>query len=298
LVTIEFGDTTNSSSPKAEGGIFVEKLGGYLGAYVGHLDTQQKRIRDLETYYIEQNPVDIFYARKNFGVAINYSRDVQNNVAFDQGQKTLGSRIGYHNEWLDMYLVSTWIGKSQKAHADKLATKLPGLQGGMEFSLDKYFFFVEGAWSKSVQNITTPVSRLGSDVEIVTGEGGVLDRSFGQEGRELYYGISLKYDRVKKHIYSTTTMTLPFVVGLQQQLSDWLRVRASLSQNFLVGYTRDQTQNPPANRRDSVRNNTTAAAGASFMYQNFELAGVLSAATSGDLNASSFLANASLSYSF
>jgi hypothetical protein len=297
-LTAEWGDTQNSSSPKAEGGIFLEKFGSSVGVYLGHMDTQQKRLRDLESYYLEQNPVELFWARGPLGASVFYSRDRQNNVAFDQGQKTLGGRLGFSREKFEFYTSVNVVGKSQKTFESKQQTKDPTFTFGAEYGGDNYHTFLEASHAKTIMAIATPISKLNAVVKVETLEAGVTDRSYSSEDRLVYYGLSFKYDRVLKHIFKITNVTLPFVLGFEQKMNDWFIVRGSLSQNFVLGYTRDQTQTDPANKRDSVRNNTTAAAGVTLLYKEFELSGVLTGATTGELNANSLLGSASVNYRF
>lgn len=297
-LTAEFGGNSNNGEPKAEGGIFFNKLGGTLGLYMGHINPYQKRLRETENYLLENNPVELFFAKDKVGASFYYSRDSLQSSAGDRGQNSVGARVGYAGEKLEGFLTLEIKSDSQKTSIDKYKTEFPSFHAGAEYDLGGIYAFAEANMIRAEADIATPVVRRGADLNLATYQAGFVDRSFSNETTDIYYGLSAKYDLLTKHIFKVYNLTLPVVIGVESSLAEWVSLRASLTQNVLLGYSRDQTAAAPANKRNTVANNTTAALGAGFFVKGFQIDGVAEAGTTGDLNASSLLGRASLTYSF
>lgn len=294
--TAEFGDTSNSGSPKAEGGLLLKKMGGKGGLYLGHMHTNQGRLRDSEGFYLEDNPVELTYGKDTWGSSLYYSKSkVQTS---GKSQSTLGTRFGISNESYELFLSLDLWAESKRSDAYYYKMFFPGVNLGFEKNLGDYYLFFESSYTKTRQDITSPITKTGAPVMLNVYEGGIQDLTLSNGKRKVYYGVSLKYDVLSKDIYSNYNFTAPLVIGIENVVIDWLTLRASLTQNFILGYTQSQTLTAPGNKRDTIANNTSAALGASFKFKEFELDGYAAGSTTGDINGNSLLSKASLTYKF
>lgn len=294
-VAFEFGPTgQGSTDPKAEGGIYRKYSDATMALYLGHHDESQAFARTLTTYPLQTNPLQFFYGKANWGFTVGLSNTdkkttkekettVFGGFGMDVGDMTLGANLQL-------------IANAEKdvAGATKKYTGAPLA----EVSMIKYFgdnylhaglsyadMKAEGATDEKIKN-------LGAEV-------GFVDRSLKNATRDLYYGIALAYadlDREGKHL---KVMTLPLSIGVEHNLNTWAVARASLTQNFLLGSTKNEIgTTAPADETDSIANNTTVSAGLGFNYSNVTLDGVLSASKTGDVNGNAVLANAGVTYKF
>ncbi|MCO5142340.1 MAG: hypothetical protein M9962_04525 [Oligoflexia bacterium] len=293
--TAEFGGTTNTASPKAEGGLFVNKMGGTFGVYLGHMNTIQSRLRNPEGYYLENNPVELIYGTGNFGASIYYARDNKQTTA--QKQQTFGLRAGYDAGNLEVFTTIDLFATSFKSATADYKRKLPTFNLGAEYDFNKIYIFSDVTWAKSKQDIAAP-AKNDAPYDSFTAELGAQDRTLSSGPRMFYYGLSVRYDTLTKDKKKNESFTIPVVFGIEQDLNDWSVLRASLTQNFLIGHTKDATATAPNNKKDTIANNTTVAAGAGVKYKGFTLDGLLAAASTGVLNANSVLTQASLTYNF
>lgn len=302
--TAEFGGTGNTSSPKAEGGLLVNKFGGKFGMYVGHMNPMQSLLRTGESYPIEQNPVEAFYGTGNFGASVYFSRNNKETTA--EYQRTLGMRLGYDAGNLEVYASTDVLANADKSATADYARKFPTIMAGAEYAMGDIYLFGEAAWLKSRQDVaafgTAPNNVPASNdakVDSRVFEVGAQDRSLSAAGRTFYYGASFKHSTFDKVGKKTVVYSLPVVAGIEYDLVEWATIRASLAQNFVIGNTKDGTLAVPNNeRKDNIANNTTASAGAGLKWKGFVLDGLFAAASTGNFNGSSFLTRAALTYNF
>jgi hypothetical protein len=292
--TAEFGNqSTNPSAPKAEGGMLIDAVGGKLGFYLGHMSTMQYRMRAGESYYNEQNPVEVTYGNGVWGASAFYSKSDKNTTA--EGQTTAGIRLGAQMDKLEVYATIDAYARSKKNAGAKYKSN-PAVNVGAEYEMGDYYLFGDLTYVKTKQDIT---GKTGADYDAKTVEIGAQNhKQFSVAGRTFYFGLSAKYDIFEKQNNSIYTFTLPLVAGMEYDVTDWAVVRGSITQNFLLGHTKDQTAASPLNGKDTITNNTTVAAGAGFKFKGFELDGLLAAASTGAINGSSFLTKAALTYNF
>ncbi len=294
--TAEFGGTANSDSPKAEGGLLLKKMGGKAGLYLGHMNSTQSALRDSEAYLQEENPFEITYGRGVWGAALNYSRSNKNTTI--KGQKTLGARFGLAEKTWEVFTSVDFVGQTRKSASNSSKLKYPAVNLGGEFKAGDLYFFAEGTYARSRQDITSPITKGGAEVDKKVWELGVQDLSLSNKDRTFYYGASLKYDVLEKDVYAQYNFTAPVVIGIEQAVADWFKARASLTQNLLIGYSKDTTLTAPSDRKDTVANNTSASAGVAFTWKGFDLDAVVTGSTSGEISGNSLFTRASATYNF
>ncbi|NUM88624.1 MAG: hypothetical protein HUU37_05425 [Bdellovibrionales bacterium] len=294
--TAEFGGTANTDSPKAEGGMLLKKAGGKAGIYLGHMNATQSALRDGEGYFVEENPFEVTYGRGVWGASIHYSRNKKNTT--NKGQKTLGARFGVAKTNWEVFTSVDVVGEAAKSASSESKLKYPSVNLGGEYQWGDLYLFTEGTYARSRQDMTSPVAKNGVGVDKKVYEAGVQDLSLSTKGRTFYYGASLKYDVLEKDVYSQYNFTVPVVIGLEQAITDWFKARASLTQNLLLGHTKDTTLTAPSDRKDTVANNTSASAGVAFSWKSFDLDAVVTGSTSGEISGNSLFTRAAATYSF
>lgn len=292
--SVEFGNqSTNPAAPKAEGGMLIDALGGKLGFYVGHMSSMQYRLRAVESYYNEQNPIEVTYGNGIWGASVFYSKSDKDTTA--ESQSTAGVRLGAQMDKLELYATIDAYARSRK-NANTRYKSNPAVNLGAEYDMGSYYLFGDVVYSKSKQDI---VGKNGADYDMKTFELGAQNhKQFSAAGRTFYFGLSARYDMFEKQNNTVYTFTVPLVAGMEYDVTDWAVVRGSVTQNFLLGHTKDQSAAAPLNGKDTITNNTTVAAGAGFKFKGFELDGLLAASNTGAINGNAFLTKAALTYNF
>ena len=122
--------------------------------------------------------------------------------------------------------------------------------------------------------------------------------TFKNDGNIAFYGLEYKMisDNNKVGDSKIATSALPFSIGTEVIASSWLKLRGSVSQNILLGTTK--TTVAGVGEADSIAQNTVTAAGAGLVWGHNNLDVVLTAGTSGSLDAATFGSNASYTYTF
>lgn len=286
-MTFEFGGSSNSAAPKSEGGIYMDEFGGKAGVYVGHMSPLQAGVRGGATTAseLENNPVEFFYAKDDWGFSFGISNS--ENKTSDSKQQYLVGRYGIARDGMELAITAEVLS-SVEAGADK-TTAAPYLSVNYEREMGTNYLFVNAVWGSGkyqAPGTSTNVNDLGVEV-------GLLSRKI----ENIYYGAAISY--AKREVGADiTALRLPLFLGIEKDLNSWAVVRASITQGFLLGSTQDKTQTAPADGTVTNANDTQVAAGLGLKYNNFVLDGLVSAATTGQVNGSNILTQASLTYSF
>lgn len=284
-MTVEFGGSTNGSNPKAEGGIFSDAFGGNTGLYLGHLSETQQDLRDLTSYENQNNPIDIFYAKNNWGASLSVSN--HDDKTTDVEEKSVGLRFGMDNGNNEFFASIEAISTAENAGDEFKGAPYVNLGYEQEFGTN-YFFakFNWGAGENEVGGVKTDIDDLGAEV-------GIISRRI----TNVYYGTSLSYAK-REYGQDISALTLPVFIGVEADLTSWAVLRASITQSVLISQTKDETQTAPDNGKIVNKNDTTVAAGVGIKYNKFTLDGVIAGSTTGDLNGNDVLSQASLTYEF
>ncbi len=129
-----------------------------------------------------------------------------------------------------------------------------------------------------------------------------VTNSHKAEGSDFFYGVSFVMntltDKVAAIDSKTETSRLPIYMGVEADATSWMVLRASLTQNFILGSTK--TTNLGVGQSDTIANNTVVAAGAGLKFAKLMLDATLKASndTTGQVNGNTLLANAALTYNF
>lgn len=286
LMTFEFGGSSSSADPKAEGGLFVKDFGANTGVYLGHVSPNQKALRDRLGYENQNNPVDIFYAKNNWGAALAISNS--NDKTTEVKEKSLTGRFGTKSNNTEMYGSIELYSDAEKADDDY--TGGPQFSLGYETSKGVYYLFATLTSGKAEHD-----PKVGDDIDanILAFEVGAISRKISH----VYYGASFDYEKIdaKKDI---TSISLPVFMGIEKNVNSWMVLRASVVQSVLISEEKDEYQAEPNDEKKTNKNDTTVAAGVGIKINSFELDGVISGSTTGNVSGNSLLSQASLTYRF
>lgn len=293
-MTFEFG----AQGAGAEGGI-MRKLGaGSLMLYLGHQNTTaipaDGDIRTGNGYLAQNNPIEAVYGFGNMGVGLSLS-NVDNDTAKTKETTVVGKfGMNFNNEsWMfaHVQLVST-AEKPAGTQKDEMEAG-PYIQAGASFAVNTFRFFGNLDFGQGKQDLAVGTDQ---DVKTMALSVGVEDRSLKTEVADIYYGLRLGYSKREYEKDERSAFVLPAFLGIEAPVTSWAIVRASVAQNILVGNTKDETPNPDLDA--GIPSNTLVAAGLGLKYGQFILDGSLTAAGTGNINGSSFLSQASITYNF
>jgi hypothetical protein len=319
--TFEMGTGAFSYSPPAgnagtgalgttnpEGGIVRSAGDARWGAYLGHHSataalSRLASINGVGLAIQEENPLEVFYAMKgdiNWGASLFYSNS--DKKATHLKQDSAGLRLGARTAVWDANLS---VGLSNNAKDETVgATKEVKGKSGARLGGGYYFdtLYVYGSYGmsgfKSSANSVDTKDYDGSQLAV-----GVID-TMKKDGTDFFYGVSYHMDSYKQKIgteQKTEASYLPVVIGIEAEATSWAVLRASITQNLILGSIKDETgiaTGAALTDTNTWNNSTTVAAGTGLKFNKFTFDGTLGAATNGVVNTTNLLANASLTYMF
>lgn len=279
-LTMEFGATgTFSTTPRAEGGFYKKTGEGIMGLYLGHQDSLVNTFRAVTSSTEQQNPVNFFYAKGDMGFGVNFSfADLRTT---NEKEFTLGGSFGTKCGSWDFGANATVYSRSAKGTAKVTTAPAVTLSANTDISDATKFY----------GNATVLIGESTATTNAETLTLGIQDQSIKMDGGFFFYGIQTTGGIAKGGALS---VSLPVYGGIETDLSSWATLRGSLSQNLLVGISKAST----AAVTDFNTNNTKVSVGGTLKHGNFNLDGLLAAGTTGQVNGSSFLTSASLTYKF
>lgn len=286
--TFEMGSSSVSGNPKAEGGAVADNNGARWGAYVGHTSAFQTLFRSVGTFQNTDNPVDVFYGKGNWAANLGVSNSVDNTTSAKQTTVTArGGMINGANEFAvsaDLYATAEKAGTTT---TDDFKSQVPMIQAQYLNRQADMIWAISAAYGSGKQN----VSNVGSDMSIL-GASASFNRFLTDM---IYWGAGLNYVDFTVVDSHNRTTTLPIFLGLEKDLASWVVVRASVEQSFLIA---TQQNGVAGTAYKNNLNDTKVAAGLGFKANGFLLDGSLAAASTGKLNGTDLLTQASLTYTF
>jgi len=252
----------------------------------------------------EENPIEVFYAQKadlSWGASMFYSNS--DKKATKLKQDTMGLRVGARAAMWDAYLN---VGLSNNAKDESAPAAIKEIKGSSAFKLGGGYtmdsLYVYGSYGTS----GFKGSNAGADVSDVTGSQmavGVID-TMKKDGTDFFYGASYHMDSYKNKTGTETKSEasyMPVVIGIEADANSWMVLRASVTQNVVLGTIKDEVgivTGAALSETNTWNNSTTVAAGTGIKFNKFTLDGTLGAANGGVVNTTNLLANASLTYMF
>jgi hypothetical protein len=286
FITYEMGAAGNG----AEGG-FSQKLsdGRNLAFYLGHNNTTD--LRGTSTYLDQQNPIEVIYGMGDKAFSASFSTvdnkksgTKETTLIGKYGTSTLDSQFYAH-----LHLISnaTKTGTpDQKLNAAPVIV----IGGSKDLGANRIFGGLNYGSARTESGSTS------TDYKDTALSVGCENRSLKKQDADIYYGAQLNYfsrDIEGKKIVNTS---LPVFLGMELNMNTWAVFRGSVSQNFILGSTKDETATNTD--PDGINSNTTFAGGLGLKYNNLILDGSLAASTSGQVNGASFLTSAAVTYNY
>jgi hypothetical protein len=289
LATFEFGSSANTGAPKAEGGFLIDR-GARWGAYLGHQSGYQNAFRTAggQTFPLQDNPIDIFWGNGDMGASISLSNS--EDATTSAKQTTLIARYGMIMGEHEFSVNVDLFGKAENTPAttaDKVASKLPMIEGNYLLRQGDMTYAATVAYGDAdleVSGASNTVKQTGVSL-------GANHRPI--EG--IYYGALFNWAEFDVAGKKRTAYNLPFVLGLEKEVTTWMIVRGSVKQNVLLSSIKDDIA---AAKEKKNLNDTVVAFGTGFKQGNFLLDALFSASSSGKINGSDFLSQASVTYNF
>lgn len=291
LMTLEMGNQATSGT-KSEGGLFRKETDATYGVYLGHANDKDIFYRSSlgGTFIPQDNPVEVFYGKENWAFSIGASRADKKTT--DANETSVFGRFGKVDGDLQYFGALQLISQA-KAGSDKFNGS-PYLTGGILKDAGRYHYGAQLTYDMGNLEVTGNKSNF----KTIALELSALDRSLKTSTRELYYGFMFNYLDTSVESNHLTSLSLPFVIGLETNVASWLTFRGSVQQNILLGSTKNDSATPPGNKEDTIGNDTTVALGVGLKWNEFTLDGTLSGSSTGQLNGNAVLADAAVTYRF
>lgn len=303
-VTFEMGATattvSTTTTPKAEGG-FSRSMGeSRYGFYLGNEPAWVTQFRETTaTMTGSENPIDLFYASKAgdlaWGAGLYYSNS--DKKATSKKQTATGINIGAAQGAWDARLT---LGLTNTFKNTATAGSEVDFKGSSAMELSGNY---------NMDGMTYSASYATNGAKKTTGSTDNFDKksttySLGAEysnkkdGADFFYGVKYNSIERKDSVADTkyTETSLPVYAGIEAEATSWMVMRASVTQNVLLGSTKEATAT--GGEADTIANNTAVAAGVGMKWGKLTMDASLAGATSGDVNGSTLLSNAALTYMF
>lgn len=315
--TNAFGYTPSATNPGNgaavtghEGGLVRSVDDTRWGFYLGHTSNTVALSRNAAwtgaagTILGEENPIELFYAQKadvSWGASLFYSNSDKKTTKLKQD--TMGLRLGARAGAWDAYLTA---GLSNNAKDESVAGTAREIKGTPSFKLGGGYYFdtlyVYGNYTmagfKGSVAGTDSAEVAASQLAV-----GVID-TMKRDGTDFFYGVSYHMDAYEQKTGTATKSEasyLPVVIGIEAEANTWMVLRASVTQNVLLGTVKDETTiitGGALAETNTWNHSTTVAAGTGIKFNKFTFDGTLGAANGGVVNTTNLLANASLTYMF
>jgi hypothetical protein len=298
------GSATGFANPNAEGG-FIRAMGdAKLGFYLGHHDSKVMAARFSSGVTLAaENPINIMYAKKMGAMSWGL------NLGYAAGQKKTGAAATQSKN--DMTTLNASV--SQDAWSAEIGTVLVDkvkFEGGGADYKGKSQIHAKGAYTMDSMFYSLTVDTAGgeNDTSKAAREQTTITLQAIDtrkvDGGQFFYGLGVKNDTLKVNTTATastknTTMSLPFMIGVEADATSWMVLRGSVTQNVLISSNKLDTE-PVATTdgTDTVTNNTTVAAGAGIKFGKMMFDASLAGSTTGTVNGNSLFANGALTYTF
>ncbi len=193
--------------------------------------------------------------------------------------------------WVHLHAISN-AEKAAGTSKDELSAG-PYLAGGASFALGTLRLFGSLDFGQGKEDLAVGTDQ---DVKTLGLKVGIEDRSLKTDAADIYYGISAGYSKREFEKDEKSRFALPAFIGIEAPVTSWAIVRASVMQNILLGSAKDETGTTDV--KTGIASDTLVAAGLGLKHGNFILDGSLTAASTGNINGSSFLSQASITYNF
>ncbi len=307
----EFGSADGTTtSPKSEGGFFHKWDGYHVGLQLGRQTDFSDAVAEANNvggnaFVNPQNTIELQLGSGDsykWGASLLYGMtENRTNAGLEKKASAYEFRGGLmHNSW-DVYAALDVLGSAEintGGGASNKLTENPSFKLGGAFELtNEEKLFLESRFLNYKTNNGTPDSAQSvSSVNF-----GYAHFLSPEAVTHFFYTVSLSWSNDTAQ--NTKMVAIPLVVGLETAATDWLKLRASVTQNVII----DQKVTSTTNTNNP--NSTVVAGGVGINWKKITIDGTLAGSTggsayantgtsSGNINATELLANASMTYMF
>lgn len=291
LMAIDFGMTGASPAvgDAAEGGMIKAMGDARLGFFVGTVDAAR-----TGTYLGIENPFSVAYGAKagdvNWAVLFTYASSTKKSptaASTDDKKQSYMNLAGSAVMGDVTFGANLGLGNTAQGNgtSDSVKYSKAPMSAFVKYAMGDWTAY--GSYGMATEKDDSSGTEVKTDTtDLVIG----AINSMKKDGADFFYGASYTMGTSKTGSTKTDTTRLPVIIGIEADAASWLTLRGSVTQNVLLGSTK-------TTETDSAPHNTKVAAGAGLKFTKAVLDMTLSAATTGNLNAS-LGANAGLTYMF
>lgn len=316
FANFEWGATTRpNATPNAEGGFIQSHNEMKYGIQLGRETTMESNVVYANAlnagttpngFLVPQDTVELLLGGKsgemNWGGSFIYQRSKDEDQAFPrkdaQGFELKG---GISKDQFDGFARLNFLNKSDNDTSATTNEELEGTFGilaGGSFDLGSdQTLFGQVNW----EDFEAKSNNNTYNYDIKFQEFGVgYARVMAREGNTSFFNsIAFSYskkegkDSVSNQKNKTENFSFPLTIGLETESTEWLTLRGSVSQNVLISQTKegqDKSENQP--------NTTTVAAGVGVEFKKLTLDATFAGSSNGQINATNFLSNVGMTYTF
>ncbi|MCB0421944.1 MAG: hypothetical protein KDD61_13185 [Bdellovibrionales bacterium] len=318
-LNFEMGSTTAGTTPNAEGGVVTDFKSSKLGVQFGRLGHAGENIAVANNLVagnnliVPQNTFEIIYGTNSGGRDLGFSL-LYGNSKSDTGKAAnlpdntaseITLRAGTTlTSGLEIFGYFDVQQKSKHENTTP-ATSFEYTGSGANLGLgatkrvmnDR--FIASGFVTLKQGDIETNSTKTTVDTKTVQVQ---LTEEIKKTDKVLLFATAgVKYETGKVDFtgptdFDLSTFSLPFVIGVEAKATSWMDLRASVAQTVLLD--NQKTYNGTNEITTENKNSTVVAAGLSLKWEDFTLDGVLTGSTTGVINSTSLISQASLTYSF
>jgi predicted porin len=278
LLITEWGAATSAAdsvaAPKAEGGFFRDSGTFTYGVYLGNNTQAANRTTGFQ---FQDNAIDLFLAGDaglKWGAKLHYAdRKDETGAAATQKKNSamsvaLGARKGDMSGYVNIDLTDKSTGNGTLA---SIESKLkPSYLVGGTYDINGFTVYVEYSASKLEETIASALTTY-KDSYIVVGAGRMHEIN---PTSRFYSNVLLKMatedDSAGSNAGKTKTNTLPVTIGMEADATSWLTLRGSISQNVVLGETKN-----PSGKKASISNSTAVNTGATLNFGKVKVDGMI-----------------------
>lgn len=323
LVALETGVTTATTNSDGAEALVLYSLGESqrFAMSLGHQDEAIIERRNLinaiagSNFELAQNPLSLFYSAEEgmtpYALGISYSG--KSDELADLKESSLSLHLGLE---IGRFQINTTFVPLNSVEAVG-GEKFNGAgywQTSLSYLLDQTafeFLLRTGKGETSTElNGSTTINELHSwDVVIL----GLADSDVKIEN-DFFWGAQIILTNINCKLNLSagcdkklTSTVLPAWFGIEAQANDWLTLRSSIKQSFLVNISKDEFGYPASvvHKASGVASDfqagladTVVSAGFGFKIKNLKLDGTISSATTQKLDLNNFLSQVSLAYAY
>jgi hypothetical protein len=304
FATFEFGSPTQNedarTTPRSEGGVFMSSGNMVYGLYFGEESNSTNNRASLggtggipaSTMQAEGNNTTIFFAGDagvQWGASLLFgSYDDGADSKASQTRARFGVVSGNIDAFLNMGLSNTaedgtweWEGKSA------LDLGVTYNQGDVNYMLRYQANEVDATISSTTTTTKTGYTAIGASKEYKLNDKAMMWAS-------AWYAMS---SSEVGDADETKDTALPVTLALETSATDWLKLRASVSQRVLINEEDDGTD------KSTKADTTTTAFGASFNYGDLTIDAMVGGtnedtSTTGEFGSDDMLHRVSMTYNF